>query len=891
MIPLWASHVPPEPMDPDRWERIQALFHDAAGHPAAVWRAHLEAACPDSPELVDEVLSLLEEDARRTSLLDREVARVASDLVDRPGPAPFDSSQFHPYRLKALLGEGGMGVVYLAERPDLGSLVAIKILRDGWLSPARRRRFTAEQRTLAQLNHPGIARLYDAHTLADGTPWFVMEYVDGIPLTSFCTARRSSIEERLRLFQSVCDAVQYAHERGIVHRDLKPSNILVKPDATVRLLDFGIATQLDRSAGTHGQTTVRLMTPAYAAPEQIRGEPVGVHTDVYSLGVMLYELLTGRLPFDGPRDGDAGAVPPDSGHPVRPSVAARGVAAPGLRGASIDTAAWADLDVLCLTAMHADPERRYQSADAIVRDLGHFLSGQPLDARPDGLRYRLHKFVRRNWRALAASLAALVLVGGLALVAGLVVSPLLFRGDASSSVGRATVAVLPFLNADADTSLDYLRVALPEELATTLSYSRSLSVRPVAATSHYDQPDRDLVAIGRRIGVSAIVSGRFNRTRDAIRVELEAVDVETGGTLWRDSFTAPAGNMVALQQEVAAKTHGGLAAAVGASELAPVTATRPRNEDAYELYLRSAGGRYDPGPRNTAAIAMLERAVALDPSYAPAWLALSRRYYVEARYATGNERLLQAAVVANQRALDLDPNFITARARLTSIHVELGDLVKAYREAEELIRRRPDSPDVHYTLSYVLRFAGLLDEASRECEIALSLDPHNWGWRSCAVIPLARGDYDGAQGYIQLDPGGEWARALTIHGLVSVGREAEALTLGRPDMPQWRSYDLLLACVARRPESQIAALTASLPLDADPETSYYSAAHLAYCGQDRAAVARLQHAIDGSYCSYPAIDTDPYFARLRGTPEFARVREAGVACQRAFLAQRVAGSE
>src|SRR5262245_5799649 len=267
-----------------------------------------------------------------------------------------------------------MGIVYLAERPDLGSIVAIKILRDGWLSPARRRRFAAEQRTLARLNHPGIARLYDAHTLPDGTPWLVMEYVDGLPLVEYCKAKQSSIAERLRLFRAVCEPVEHAHQHGIVHRDLKPSNILVKQDGTVRLLDFGISKQLEGAGESDGHhTTVRLMTPAYAAPEQLTGQPTGIQTDVYSLGVILYELLTGRLPFDSaghaPARRGVPAMLEAMGDPVRPSAAARGRDDQHSGGVTTDTASWSDLDVLCMTAMHVDASRRYQSVAALIRDV------------------------------------------------------------------------------------------------------------------------------------------------------------------------------------------------------------------------------------------------------------------------------------------------------------------------------------------------------------------------------------------------------------------------------------------------------------------------------------------------------------------------------------------
>ena len=241
--------------------------------------------------------ALLDEDARPDFILDRGLHSVAANMLERGDATP--SGPFGPYRIVRRLGEGGMGVVYLAERNDLGAIAAIKILRDASLSPARRERFASEQRLLAQLSHPFIARLLDADTLADGTPWFVMEYVDGLTLTEYCRVHATSLTERLRLFRDVCEAVQHAHQHLVVHRDLKPSNILVKSDGTVKLLDFGIAKQLESLDGRGDQTrtALRLMTPAYAAPEQIRGGRIGIYTDVYALGVVLYELITGRLPL------------------------------------------------------------------------------------------------------------------------------------------------------------------------------------------------------------------------------------------------------------------------------------------------------------------------------------------------------------------------------------------------------------------------------------------------------------------------------------------------------------------------------------------------------------------------------------------------------------------
>jgi serine/threonine-protein kinase len=404
-------------MNSSRWERVQTIFHLAADLPEEERHPYVSAECSDDPTLAEEVLALLEEDARDGSVLDRDVSHLARAMLDAASAPVLPTDTFGAYRISSMLGEGGMGVVYLAERADLGSKAAIKILRDAWLSPVRRERFAAEQRTLAQLNHPSIARLYDADTLPDGTPWFVMEYVEGVPLTAYCDTHASTIAERLSLFRHVCEAVQHAHRHAIIHRDLKPSNILVTADGTVKLLDFGIAKQLESLEADLTRTGLRAMTPAYAAPEQVTSGRLGIHTDVYSLGVVLYELLAGRLPFDftqrSPSEIERIIV---EEIPERPSVVARQTPALPIGSSRVQSASkaqWADLDVLCLTAMHKDSARRYGSVEALIRDVDHYLAGQPLEARPDTLRYHAGKFVRRNWRAVAMAAVTVAMIIGL----------------------------------------------------------------------------------------------------------------------------------------------------------------------------------------------------------------------------------------------------------------------------------------------------------------------------------------------------------------------------------------------------------------------------------------------------------------------------------------------
>jgi serine/threonine-protein kinase len=389
------------------WERLQLLFHAAVERPRSEWRPFLDIETKGDSVLAERVMDMLIADERSSSVLDRESVNLANELFDESGSAI--GRRIGPYRIVRLLGEGGMGVVYLAERDDLGTQAAVKVLRDAWVSPSRRDRFAAEQRLLAHLNHPSIARLFDAGTLDDGTPWIVMEHVEGVPLTDACRDRSLGLRDRLRMFRTVCEAVVHAHQHLVVHRDVKPSNILVTADGIVKLLDFGIAKQLEQLTDSEQtQTGWRLMTPAYAAPEQVRGDPVGIYTDVYALGVVLYELLSDRLPHHvSTRTPGEIARAILEVEPDRVSVAARSNAAANVHAGR---AAWHDLDVLCAKAMHKEPTRRYASADALIRDVDHFLAGEPLDAQPDSFQYRASRFVNRNRRLVTLTAAAVVAI-------------------------------------------------------------------------------------------------------------------------------------------------------------------------------------------------------------------------------------------------------------------------------------------------------------------------------------------------------------------------------------------------------------------------------------------------------------------------------------------------
>ncbi len=437
---------PPDPTDPQALRPRRTAGHPAAGDgsssaPSAAWEAlfdelieldepgrsrRLAEVRAADPPLAARVAELLAADAAATGFLDQPTV----DLLGAYGAAADGAADADlepqlpagsivgPWRVVSLLGRGGMGEVYLAERNDPGFVqrVALKIVKRGMDSQAIVRRFMRERQILSNLDHPNIARLVDGGSGPDGRPYFALEYVDGEPINAFCTHRDLDLGGRLRLMQTVCQAVDRAHRRLVVHRDLKPDNILVAADGAVKLLDFGIAKLLeddDVDAVALTRAGAAVLTPAYAAPEQILGEPISTATDVYALGVLLFQLITGVLPHQ--RDRPLGALATAVQHETaeRPSVTLRRT---GDR-ARLSRQVAGDLDLIVLTALHRDPARRYASAQALADDLAAYLAGHPIHARPDHYGYRMRKFMSRHRVSVAA-----VAVGLLALVAGLCLS-------------------------------------------------------------------------------------------------------------------------------------------------------------------------------------------------------------------------------------------------------------------------------------------------------------------------------------------------------------------------------------------------------------------------------------------------------------------------------------
>ena len=411
-------------MTPEYLSRIRALYEAALAKADTERSAFLEEQCKGDEGLRREVEALLVARQRMPDWLNGPLLGAAP-----PDPLPrMEGRQLSGYTLVREIGHGGMGSVYLAERSDgaFHKEVAVKLVRQGMTGADILGRFRQEREILASLDHPGIARLLDADTTEEGLPYFVMEFVDGQPIDRWCDERKLKVTQRLKLFRAVCDAVEYAHQRLVVHRDLKPGNILVTGDGNVKLLDFGIAKILrpERAGEETTRTLARLMTPEYASPEQVNGANITTQTDVYSLGVVLYELLTGHRPYRLLRAAvrEMERVIAEE-EPTRPSlvvatteerVTPRTVSEvregdPNRLRKRLE----GDLDCIVLTALHKEPVRRYRSVEAFAEDVGRHLDNRPVSAREDSLWYRVSRFVRRHPGAVAAGiLIVLSLVAG-----------------------------------------------------------------------------------------------------------------------------------------------------------------------------------------------------------------------------------------------------------------------------------------------------------------------------------------------------------------------------------------------------------------------------------------------------------------------------------------------
>ncbi len=666
---------------PEDWARIKAIFCDALERPEPERAAFVAQACAGARHLEREVQSLLASHARA------DAEAFIERGVGSSGDAAWVGRRLGPYRIESVLGHGGMGSVFRAVRDDdaFRKAVAIKVVRRG-LDPALVSRFRAERQILAGLDHPGIARLIDGGTTDDGLPYLVMDFVEGEPITGYAEAHGLTVRARLALFRAVCAAVEYAHRNLVVHRDLKPSNILVTADGAPKLLDFGIAKLLavEPRELEPTITMLRPMTPEYASPEEVRGLAVTTASDVYSLGVLLCELLTGERPYElGTRDPMEMARIVATTEPARPSVLAARRADERWR-AQLE----GDLDTIVLAALRKEPERRYGSVAQLSDDVLRYLDGRPVSARPDTFGYRAGKLVARNRGVFAAAAALLLsLVGGIVATAwqarvarreraraerrfedvrGLASSFLFEFNDAVEKLPGSTPARqllvtrgLAYLDRLAqeggDAALDgelargYLRLGdlqgrpnfanLGDFSGALASYRKGLDLaRRAAAAAPRDLKARQDVATAlNRIGT--LLDDRFGDVTGALAAEREALAVQESVVASAPDDAAPVRGLLAIETKLGdiqaknGRPEDALAAFERALPRYEAIATRSgAAQDRFNLFVAHAkvggalallGREPEALARYDAMLSLGRAMVAADPHDAPARRALA----------------------------------------------------------------------------------------------------------------------------------------------------------------------------------------------------------------------------------------------------------------------------
>jgi serine/threonine protein kinase/Flp pilus assembly protein TadD len=719
-------------MTPERWKEVEALFEQAVELPEVERYTFLRTSCGGDEELRREVESLIESDAIADRFTDS--AKVFCDILQESDVIGRPNQLIGQYRIVREIGRGGMGVVYLAERADqeYEKQVAIKLIRRGVDTDSALRHFRNERQILARFDHPNIARLFDGGTTAEGLPYFVMEYIEGLPIDAYCNAQALSIAERLKLFREVCRAVAYAHRHTVIHRDIKPSNIVVTSDGAPKLLDFGIAKMLQPGNPIESSTTLtglRTMTPEYASPEQVREQPLTKATDIYSLGVVLYQLLTDRGPYRlktrTPEEISRAILEQE---PMRPSTASafRQYSAGGKPGPQLRL----DLDNIVLVALRKEPERRYRSVEEFSDDIRRHLEGRPVRARPVSRVVRLARWTRRN-QVLAGTAIACVLLA--AAVSWLLRERLLVPPSAQNA--HKSIAVLPFENLSNDREDAFFADAVQDDLLTKLAKIADLKVISRTSVMEY-RAKRNMRQIADALRISHVLEGSVRKTGAWLHINVQLIDTRTDTHVWAEQYDRDLKDLFPIQSEIAENVAKQLHAKISRSEKLAIERPPTADLTAFNLYSRAKNFFLDTVASSTAtrkanllnAADLLNQAVAHDRSFFQAYCQLA--WIHDFAYFDGWDRTparLALADAAIQAAFRLRPDAGEAHlARAWHLYWGYRDYDAALAEVEKARPTLPNESLVLQLTGYIRRRQGRWDESRQNLERALDIDPRNF---------------------------------------------------------------------------------------------------------------------------------------------------------------------
>ena len=773
------------------------------------------------------------------------------------------------YKILEKLGEGGMGVVYKAEDTKLDRFVALKFLPHHLSqSEEEKKRFIHEAKAASALDHPNICTIYEIDETEDGQMFIAMASYAGKVLNDIvgeAHVRPLPMDAAIDYAIQIAEGLQAAHEQEIVHRDIKPANIIITEKGKVKIVDFGLAKLAGRTMLTKEGTT--LGTASYMSPEQTQGTEVDRRTDIWALGVVLYEMITGKQPFQG--DYEQAVLYSIMNEDPEPIT--------GLR-----TGVPMEMERIVNKALKKNAAERYQSLDEMLVDL------KAVSAEPKG----------GKEGALPKQTRKTPLTVGLFILAALAVGSGFFYWWQTSSdspgsrpVSVQRLAVLPFTNIRQDPETDFLGFALADQIIGSLSYLKNILVRPSSSIRRYQDQTLDPLTAGADLRVDLILTGNYLKEANTIRLNIELVDVDANEMIWREAIEVEYKNTFALQDIVSEKVIDRLKLQFSQDERARMQSDVSQNPLAYEYYLRSISY-----PSTTEghllAIEMLTNSIQLDSSYAPAFAELGYHRQQYGNYGLAGAQEIRKAEQAYQRALSLNNELLTALWYLSGLYAETDRAEKAVELARSMLTINPNNAPAHFSLGYVYRYAGMLEESEKEYDRALAIDPGNPRFRSAGITYDVLGNYEKAIQAVNLDKGSSFALYQRARIFYQQGKKQKAIETWNTLLAQeptgvFSFFSTAMTALVEGETEKAGAAVNELEQTnpADAEIWFYMAEIYGLLGDAGSSARTLTEGINRGYFNYPYLVSHSFFDRVRSAPEFQRVLEMARVRHEAFKEQ------
>ena len=877
----------------DRWQRLEALFYAALELKPEARADFLDQKCAGDAELRKEIEALLNSSEKQMDSLHEPVFEAAHRMmVEDRRQLTAPGTQLAHYKIISALGAGGMGEVYLAEDTRLRRKVALKMLAPELTRDERGfRRFEHEAHAASALNHPNILTIYEFGQ-ANGLHFIASEYIEGATLRQKTFTGRLELNVTVDIAIQIASALAAAHESGIVHRDIKPDNVIVRNDGIVKVLDFGIAKLGERRAGStvhrSGMTVTSSIsepgmvmgTARYMSPEQARGLEVDARSDIFSLGSVIYELVTGRPAFEGPTSSDviAEILKTDPPPPVEfaPEVPP-------------------EIERILGKALRKDRETRYQAVKDLLIDLQDYkkeaefqskLQGHrgPFDRPQTGSARRTpsrgsfaastpkETAPQKIWLwALAALLVAVVGILSYFYARKSIVSP--------TAAQPRTLAVLPFRNLKQDPETDFLGFSLADEIITKLGYVNALTIRPSSSVDKYRNQIIDSKKVAADLHVDTLLTGSFLKDGDDLRITAQLIDVKPDKILWREAIDLKYDKLLTVQDQVSQQIIKELELNLSPREAANLKPEKPISTVGYEYYLRGI----DLYSLNefAGAIDMLKKSTATEPNYAPAWAHLGRAYTTNASLQFGGREDYGNAQIAYEKAIALNPALVEPRIYMANLLTDTGRVEQAVPLLRSVLQDSPNNAEAHWELGYAYRFAGMLQESVAECEKARQSNPQVKLNSSAMNSYLYLGEY---QKFLQSLPVNDsvyitFYRGFAEYHLNNREQAARDFDHAFETDPSLLPADVGKALSDAIGHNNVAGLKLLHETEgkieergvSDAEGMYKVAQAYAVLGDTSSALHMLSHSIDGGFFCFPYFERDPLLQNLRNEPGFQRL--------------------